>query len=156
VLVGEDGHELGKNFAASDGIEAGGGLIEDEQARLTGEREQKSSLDALAMGEAFDFLLGLEVEAADQGVGVGLVPLRIDGGNEIHVPGEGGCAVETHVLRDVADVELGRGLLGGHGVAKDLNGTAVLTDQTHEDANSGGLPRSVGADEAEDLSLIHI
>ena len=66
ALVGEDGHELGENFAAGDGIEAGGGLVENEQTRLVGEREQERGFDALAVGEALDLLLRLEVEAAQR------------------------------------------------------------------------------------------
>ena len=83
ALVGEDRRQFAEHFAARHRIEARGGLVEDKQPRLAGQRQEKRGLDALAVREALDLLLRLEVETAQQRVGVGLVPARIDGSDEV-------------------------------------------------------------------------
>ncbi len=62
------------------------------------------------------------------------------------------CAVEAHVLRHKADIELGCRLVRRHGVAEHLHGALVLVNQPHEDADGGGLAGSVGPDKAHDAA----
>ena len=111
VLVSEYCHQFLQDLMTGYGIKAGGGLVEDQEAGATRESEKERCLDPLPMRQPLNFLVRLEVEAPKQLVGIGLVPARIDGAEEVHVPGEGCRAVEAHVFGDEADVELGGRLL---------------------------------------------
>ena len=49
ALVADDVHQLGEDFVPGDRIEAGGRLVEQQQARTPREDEQQRRLDALAV-----------------------------------------------------------------------------------------------------------
>ena len=49
-LVGEHGHQFAQNFAPRHGIEAGCGLVEYEQARLSRQSKQELCLDSTSAG----------------------------------------------------------------------------------------------------------
>ena len=152
TLVAQYVHQFDEHLVARDGVEAGGGFIEQQQPRPAREHQQQRRLRALAMGEVPDLLLGAQVEALQQGLSVRCVPARIDGSDEPHVPAERSEAVEAHVLGDVADLPLCGHLLLGHRAPEHAHLSAVLVDQRHQDPDEGRLAGAVRADQTHDLS----
>src|SRR5215831_4428704 len=60
--------------------------------------------------------------------------------------------IEPHVLRGKADVPLDGDLLGRHAVTQPPDFSAILMNQSHQDAYRCGLARTVRSDQSHDLS----
>lgn len=64
------------------------------------------------------------------------VPLFVNRLHELHVPAQRYRVVEPHVVRSEADVPFRRHLLLRHPVAEHAHLTAILMNESHQDANS--------------------
>jgi len=65
------------------------------RADVCGKRSAQSNR-SIAACKGGDLLLRLEIEAAQQRVGVSLIPTRVHRGNKLHVPGLCACARRFH------------------------------------------------------------
>src|SRR5690606_24756675 len=139
------------------GVEAGGGLVEDEDARIGDDGARDGDALALAAGEldaalADDGVVAV-VEALDE-----LVAVRdAGGGADLFEGGAGAC--ERDVLADGAveeevvledDAELGAVVLepdGGEVLAVDEDAARERAVEGHDEVDERALPRPTGPDE---------
>lgn len=141
-------------------IEPGGGLVEEEQARVVHQRLRKIEALAHPSREGAGPALGHvgEVDDLEQLVGFGR---RRSGGepveptleHEVLVAGE--VVIDAHALSGVADPMASLLRLLRHVDAVHHHPARRGSQQGHPDADGGGLPRSVGAEEAEYLSFFY-
>ena len=161
AAVGGEGVEELPQVAAQDGVEADGGLVEDQQFRGAEERDREGDPAALAAGEV-----------PGEGVGVGGEVHVGDGAFDVLVPVSGGgpagvedrrevgqvlsdrqVVVDGGVLGDVADA----GAQGGvaRGAAEHLQGAGDLGLGADDRAHQGGLAAARGAQQSGDLAVRH-
>ena len=66
LAVGDKGKQLIKQFLACHGIEARGGVVQNEQFGLVTECADKLQLHAHTAGEVLDLCLGIEAKSVDE------------------------------------------------------------------------------------------
>ncbi len=160
VLAGERLDQL-PHLDDLGGIEADGGLVEDEHLRVAEQRLGEAHSLPLALGEVPDHPL-------DELVAVGLLrhPLDLDaarlGGDALDRGDEGQVVAHRHlrierrVLRQVADALLHLERLLEDVEAAHFHAAARRRDHAGEDAHGGGLAGAVGSEEAQDLARLHL
>jgi hypothetical protein len=136
-------------------VDAGGGLVEDDEQRLVQERpgEQQPALHPAGELRRARVRLGAQVEDVDHLVGASL---RLAGAHPEVAPvvderlADGQEAVEVRVLLGYADdpARLHREM----GVTEDADRSRAGPDQVADRVDQGGLARAVGAEQPEELA----
>ena len=164
-VVGGDQHgqpaarqpmDLVPEFAPRLGVDAGGGLVEQQQLRLVhdagGERQpllpaaRQSARQLVAARRQAEFLERARDMLLDR---LQLVETR----HEFEVLADREILVERELLRHVADLALDLQRFGPDVVAEHRALALVGRQQAAHDADGGGLARSVRPEEADDLAL---
>src|ERR1019366_2435348 len=147
-----------EHFLAAFGVEAVGGLVEEEEFGIVDERLRE--LDALlhAGGVAADEAVALLVEA-DVTERLGGAFARGGGGEAGHAAhvghevGGGHIYRKAVVLGEVADELADLERVGERVHAQNFEGTGGGGEEAEEDADEGGFAGAVGADEADDAGV---
>src|SRR5690606_5254968 len=119
-------------------------------------REQQHGFDALAVREAFDELSTAQAEAFDERCRITLVPPRIDGRREAHVPVERRVSKQLHVVGDESDVAFCDPLRTRHLVAEHADAAGVGFDEPHQEAQRRALAGAIRSDEPHDLTRFEL
>jgi hypothetical protein len=158
VALGLDTAEHLPHRGARDRVEAGGGLVEKEDARLVHQAARDLDAAAHAAGEVLDGLVGPRRQL-DRGQELGDEPLAplawhaVQLGVDEQVLLGGELEVAGHRLRDDADgAAHGVGLVEHIG-AGDARRAARRRQQGGEHADQRRLAGAVGAEHAEDFAL---
>src|SRR3954469_19963956 len=85
-----------------------------------------------------------------------MIPMRMHGSDELHVPRKRRAGIEPHVLRHVTDVALRDRLLARHRPAEHADLAVVVMHERHQDPNRGRLAGAVRPDEAQYLSGLEL
>nr|BFF24014.1 hypothetical protein GCM10025732_19790 [Glycomyces mayteni] len=138
------------------GVEAGGGLVEDDQFGVVDEGARDGEAALHAAGEVGDLVLGAggELHEVEEfgGLGAGgLLPDAEVPGVDDEVLEDGEHVVEGVVLGDDAEAGADGGAFGVRVAAEDLQGAAGGLRDAADHPHGGGLPGPVGAEEAERL-----
>jgi len=144
AFVGHDRRQFLQDLVARHGIEPGRRLVEHQQAGTPRQHQQQRRLDSLAVRQPFNRLHRPQTEPLQEELRIRRVPVRIDGPDEIHVPGERHPFVQPHIFRREPDIPLGGDLFGGHAASQHAHFTAILLHQPHQDAYGGGLAGPFG------------
>lgn len=109
-------HDGAKDVSPHDGIEAGGGFIQQEELGAVRESCDETGLGSLSSGKGFDFLRWAQIQALDKVVREGVVPLWVYASGVAHEFVDPHPSREVAVFRQVADAsEYAFGVF--HGVA---------------------------------------
>jgi hypothetical protein len=159
LLLGEPLH-LDPHRGARLGIEAGRGLVEEEDARPVDESERDveaplhparvAAHDAIRRVDDPDQLEQLVDAGAQVVAGEALDPPL-----EHEVLSPGRLAVDARLLRDVADRAADAVRLPDRVVAGDERAAGVRLRQRRQHADGRRLARAVRAEQAEDLAAAH-
>jgi len=155
----EDGTTLGAGMAdgvvqiAADlGIEAAGGLVEEEEGGIVYECKGKGETLALAGGEGFEAGIGFvcEGEAVEElrrrdGAGV-------ECGEEVEGFARGDGVLEGGGLEDGADGALDGGGMEAGVEAGDVDGAGIGKAKAKGTLEEGGFAGAVGTEKAEDFA----
>ena len=146
---------------AALGVEAGGGLVEEEDRGPVHHRpgDHQALGHAAGEGEHRGLRPLLEAELLEQPVALAAGDLRRhaeEAAVEVEVLPDGEGPVEGVALGHDADELLGRGRVGDHVDAADEGTAAGGEHPGGEHAGGGALAGAVGAEEPEDLTLEHL
>ena len=141
-----------------EGVQAGGGLVEDEEVHRLAQGGDKGDLLPVALGVGAHLLARVQVETLNErgatsgdllALGPGASSERGEGLQGL-APGERGPQgdVAGHVGQALVE---GDGVVPGVG-AEEAGPAAVGADHAQQDAQGGGLARPVGAEEASHLT----
>ena len=156
LAAGEVDQEL-PELVAGDGVDPGGGLIEQEHVGLVqnGDGQGQPLLEPQGKLLRGGFEIGAEAEPIDEFVdpGAGTVAGKVeDTGVELEVLTDRELAVEGEGLRHVADA-LARGqVVGVHGITEELGLALGGGEEPGQHLHRGRLSAAVGAEETEDLA----
>src|SRR5688572_6771259 len=98
----------------------------------------------------------MQVETLQKDSGVCRVPLRINRGDEAHVPADRRILKQTHVIRDETDAALRFAFFAWDRMPKDSHVSRIRMKEAHENAQRRALPSPVRADKAHDLPGLEI
>ena len=141
-----------------DGVEAREGFVEDEEGRFVEDGDDELHLLLHTLGEFFEFLV-------PPGHNLKLVePIREAffslGGSEPFEAGQvDGLLAHFHFLVQptlFGQIANARHVLGRKGMAVEDDFAAVGGCDTIDDADEGGLARTVGAEQSENFSARHL
>lgn len=141
---------------ATDGVEAAGRLVEDEEVGVVDERlcEAHALLHPFGVSLDLPFPRVVQLNEFQHGVDARL-GFRPGNTEDARVEAEqflgGEEFVVVGLLRQIADALAGDGFAHVH--AKDTGGAAGGRHEAQQDVHRGSLPRAVGAEEAEDFAL---
>src|SRR5947209_6286964 len=138
--------------APRDGVEAGGGLVEEDQLRVADEREPEVQAPHLAARELArgGVLLALQADERDDLVGVARVRIQR---REVHERlSHADVAVDAGLLQDDPDALAQRPCPAGRVEAQDAHLPAGAVAIALEDLHRRRLAGAVGAEQAEDLA----
>ena len=135
------------------GVETVGRLVKHQQPRLPEEGGRQPETLPHPEGEAPDGISRhlAEADPVEQLVDVGAVRLAAEGGECREVLPRRQGRVETGAVHEPRDTA-GHGERAPSRRPEDLQGAAVGDRQAEQEAEERGLPRTVGPDEAVDLS----
>ncbi|KAF5274321.1 hypothetical protein FQR65_LT17040 [Abscondita terminalis] len=151
-----------------DGVDAGKGLVQQDEARLRGQGARNLDAAALAARQRqrrrcaqmvhAQFLQqrreALLDDVARQRPAL-LVPLQLQHGAHVVLDAE--LAEDRGLLRQIGQSQA-RALVDGHaahGLAVDEDLAAIAAHQAHDHVERGGLARAVGTQQAHDLAFFH-
>src|SRR5207302_3492010 len=156
----EDGFaELGEaldhlpGVAARPRIEAGGGLVEEQQRRVSRERDrdvQPPPLPARQLGHPGVALL---LEPYQLQHLITRSWLRVVAAKHVDGLSDREVRIDASRLKDDAELFLEAAVVGGGVVAKDRAFAAAASPAAFEDLDRGGLSRAVGPEHGEHLAL---
>ena len=160
VLAGERLDELA-DLDDLGGIEADGGLVEDEHLGIAEESLGEADALPLSLGEIADHAVEelraarLDGDALDLALAL-LAGNTLDGSDETQIGPRGHVGVDGRIFRQVADP-----LLHLDGILEDvepahLRLAARRRQDSGEDAHGRRLAGAVGAEETEDLARLHL
>ncbi|MNN22539.1 hypothetical protein D3C81_1358990 [compost metagenome] len=138
-------------------VEAVGGLVEDQRARIVEDRLGQADAALEALGKGLDGLAEdmLQLHLADRPVD----PLPLFGtakatdlGDELEEAAHRHVAITGGTFRQVADLPLGFQGLGMDIEAEDARSAGGRRQEAGEHLHGGGLTRTVGAEETQDFS----
>ncbi len=143
---------------AALGVEAGGGLVEEEDLGAVGDGagdldalgEAAGELRGIGAGALGEVELGEKLRGALAGLGAGEAEVEAV---EVDVFEDGAGAVEGVVLRDDADVAAGYGGGCDDVDAGDADRAGGGQGAGGADADGGGFAGAVGTEQAEELAL---
>ena len=135
------------------GVEAGGQLVEDDQARAADEGEGDRQALLLAAGQlpVAGVALLRQAQAGDERLGVGV--RGVEGRVQVDRLGDGQLVGQLALLELDADQLPGLGAVPVRVDAEDPDAAAVGAAQALGALDGGGLARAVRAEDAEDLAL---
>ncbi len=163
VLGGEeDGDPVGDQAAddvpqaaAAARVQSGGGLVEEEQARVADQAHRQVEAAAHAPGVGGGRFAGgvgqgepLQQVGGAPAPGAAAQPVQV--GHQAQVLLAGEQAVDRGVLAGDADLRAHRVGLADRVVAEDAHPAAVGADERGEDLDHSGLSGAVGAQQGED------
>ena len=145
-LLDEEVAEDVEDLQTRDGVQARGGLVENEEFGAVGERQGELKLDALAPRQVLDPDSGRHVQSAQKILEEDLVPVGVEAPQV--AGGRGGRPLrgQGHGIHDDADT-----VVAGTGCgAEDPDRAGLDVDHAEHGLDGGGLARAVGSDEAGD------
>ncbi len=148
-MFGDVRHQALQELPPGERVEAGHGLVEDEQLRSLRDGEGQRKLGALPAGQLPGLLGRVEAEFGDPVIGNLLIPAGVGVGTETQMVGDGQARVGGRVLGDEAHL----GQLCGTGrrlAAEHLDAARRGSQQAHRDVQQGRLAGTVRADQAHD------
>jgi hypothetical protein len=154
AAVGEGDDEV-FDFSAADGVESGGGFIEDDEFRVIDEGLGEADTALHAFGE-FSDQAAVDLVEADHFEELGATPVAFGGGEVEEAAEEVDCfpgvevAVEVGFFGEVADAAFGGDVSGG--VPEDLDMSPGGVEEPEEHLDGGGFAGAVGSEEAEDFT----
>ena len=142
-------------FAADNGIEAAGRLIQHEQLRLGADRADERELRALAFREMTGFLFGIEMEACEQ--------IRLDAGVPIFPEGgqvgqrvlHGHPRIKGDQVRHIGEARFDGDFVAARIEAEHPHLAGIRAEQIQKALDGGGLARAIAAEEAVALAGAH-
>jgi len=138
---------------AGDGVQSAGGFVEDQQAGVVGQGQGEGELDAHAVGELFDGLVGIEVKTFQVAVEGGSVPFGIKTAGDIGDDLQLLLGVIINAAKDQSDLLFAGKFVPGEVPALHGNRARIGVDEAQDGFNGGGLAGSVATDEAHDIAL---
>jgi hypothetical protein len=141
---------------AHQGVEAGEGLIEDDQPRAVGERRCQGCLAAHAVRQMAQLAPGWQVELAEQLGGAGVVPTGVERLEIGHQVFHRHPLRHLLVLGDVTDLGEIERREAPRIPAENLGPPGGGFTEIHEQLDGGGFARTVGAHQAVDAALGHV
>ena len=147
--------------AAALRVEAGGGLVEEQDPRPVHQRQRQVEPALHAARVAAHLAVGRlgQAHALDQLVAAALalgLGQAVQRGLQAHVLARGQERVERGLLQRGADVLAHLRAVRAHLVAGHARRALVGRQQRGEHQHGGGLARAVGAEEAVDLARLHV
>jgi hypothetical protein len=146
------------HFAGADGVEAGGGFVEEDEVGVVDEGLGETDASGHAFGVFAEFALAgffVEADGIEEG-GDAAAEFFAGDFEESAVEVEGFFAVEEAVevgfFGEEADAFVDDGGTGGF--AKDGGGASGGEDEAEEEFDGGGLAGAIGAEEAEDFTAM--
>jgi hypothetical protein len=155
--VGADGAEEVEEAVALGGVEAGGGLVDDDELGVgeQGLGDAEALLHAAGVGAEGLLARGPEVGLVEQGVdhlvALGLVGDALHDGEVVEHVERGHLGIDTELLGEIAEDFADRVLVLEDVDAVERDGAGVGVLQGGDGAHEGGLAGAVGAEEAEHL-----
>ena len=155
-LVLADLTDEGADFLELVGVEAGGGLVEDEHVGVVDERLSEADALLVALGELGDALVGFGGEACHADhllhpvAGIGDL---IDAGGEGEELADIHLHVERVLLGEVADVGADREGVVVDALSANQHVALGGGDEAGDDLHEGGFAGAVGAEEADDFAF---
>ncbi|MFM1944862.1 MAG: hypothetical protein RI897_3844 [Verrucomicrobiota bacterium] len=146
VLVGAD--DGADEFASDEGVEAGGGFIEDEEVGFGADCADEGDLDGLATGERGGFLGVIEVELSEEFRFLVVVPGFAEGGLIIEPVTDRHPGVEGDVVRDIGEAGFDCDLFGAGVMSEDADRSLIGAEEVEQAFDGGGFAGSVTAEEA--------
>ena len=137
-------------------VQPGGGLVEHEQVGVGGEGGDEGDLLPVALGVVADPLGRVEVEPLDEGGPAGLVEPALGRAEDVEALPTGEPRPERDVAGDIGEPFVERRGLAPRVTAEELDVAAAGADEAEDDPDRRRLARSVGAEEAVDLSGGHL
>ena len=140
------------------GIEAVGGLVEQQNARPGHERlcEGETLAHAVAVGAGF-LMNGLrKADHLDDAARLGLIPPAGEGAEDAQVLPAAQVVVKTGRFVDGADLAERAGAVFLHAAAADAHLAGIRAHHAEGDAHDGALSRAIVTEEAEDFALAHL
>src|SRR5918995_6491539 len=141
-------------LAARHRVDAGRGLVEQDDARLVNQGAGERELLLHAAGQAFREPIAERPQLCEveQPVASGLVAAQpVDLGEERKVLVDAQIAVEAEALRQISDRARDLSVLADGIVAQEAHAPAVCVQQAAQQANRGCLASTVRSDEPEQL-----
>ena len=157
--VGGEPVDLVPELAPRLGIDAGGGLVEQQQLGLVQHGGgQRQALLPAARERAGELVRAVGEAEPLQRLGHPLAPpvQGVEAGDEVEVLPDGEILVEAEALGHVADLALDRPRLVDDVVAEAGAAAAVGRQQAAQHADGRGLAAAVGAEEAADLAALDL
>ena len=152
--------DQGADFDDLVGVEAHGGFVQDQHRRIADQRLGEAHPLFVALGQVFDqpavHILDLHQTAdfRDMFLAGELAFLQLI--HEVQVFPHRHVQIQRRLLRQIADVGLGSVGILQHVVAVDLHHTLAGRQISGEYIHGGGFARAVGAEETQDLPLVHL
>ena len=137
-------------------VQPGGRLVEHEQLGVGGEGGDEGDLLPVALGVVADPLGRVEVEPLDEGGPSSLVEPAVGRAEDVEALPAGEPRPERDVAGDIGEPFVERRGLAPRVTAEELDVAAAGADQAEDDPDRRRLARSVGAEEAVDLSGGHL
>jgi hypothetical protein len=151
-----------EGFADLDGVDAAEGFVEEEESGFDDEGASDFDAAAFAAGEHVAFIEadGFEAKLFDEPVHAlpALADIEREGLKDSHeVFFDGEFAEDGGFLGEVADAAAGALVHGevGDFFFVELDDPGIGTDEADDHVEAGGFAGSVGAEEADDFSLLH-
>src|SRR5712692_678834 len=145
-------------LTARDGVDAGGGLIEEKQFRLVqhGAAESEALLPATGKLRCQAIQIGREAVELDDFVDTALQARgfqAVDTSVELQVFRDGQVVVEAEILRHIADALADGFRIRGDIETFDKSRTAAERQEAGKHFDDGGFSAAVGAEESEDFAF---
>ena len=139
-----------------DEVEPGVRLVEQQQSRVTRQRDREAQAPLLTGREVAvrDRRQPSEIELLDQGAGRGWVARRL--GGEVEVLGDGQVVVAERLVADERELVPNCAAVEGQVMAEHGRRTRAQRQQPGEEAQQRRLPRAVGTGDEDDLARIDI
>ena len=153
--VGGEAVDLVPEFASRLGVDAGGGLVKQEEFRSVHDAGGEGQTLFPAAGEFARELVPArgEAEALERGAhGSARVGQAVEAGDEIEVLLDGEVLVERELLSHVADLVLDAPAFGREVEAEHLALARIEAQEAAHQADRRGLAGAVGAEETDDLA----
>ena len=139
-----------------EGVEAGGGLVQDEQLDVRGQRRHQRHLLLVALRVLAAALGGVQLEPLDQVGAPGLVQATAEVAEEVDGLAAGESRPEAHLARHVGEAAVEGDDVAPRVPAEHLHVAGVRAQQAEQHPDRGGLAGAVRAEEAVHLTAFHL
>jgi hypothetical protein len=152
ALVGDDLTEAGLH----ERVQPRGGLVEQQQLDVGGERGHQGDLLAVALGVGAGLLARVEVEQLQQLVPVPGVEATPEAAQQVDHLAAGQVRPQGHVPGDIGEAAVQGDRVAPGVAAEQLGPAGVGPQQAQQDPDGGGLAGPVGAEEPVYLAGPHL